>query len=105
MCGCGTARALYYYTLISSRRATISSGQSRKLLGGGVLRGEHGIEDEPGIVGDLIPMGVRQFVKDAVSAQQTELAADGCRTAACIGFRGRRGGEEQGLEVAVAQSV
>jgi len=50
-------------------------------------------------------MGMRQFLKDAVSAQQAEFAADGGGTAArfCFGCRG--GGQEERLQVAIPECV
>ena len=45
------------------------------------MGGENGIDQEPAIGGDLVAVSVRQFLNDAVSAEQAKLAADGGRAA------------------------
>jgi hypothetical protein len=50
------------------------------------LGGKHGVENESAFVADLIVMGVREFLKDTVSAKQTEFAADDGGATTCPRF-------------------
>ena len=49
------------------------------------MGGEDRIENETTLVADPVAMGMRQFVNQPVSAEHSELAADGSRAAAFFG--------------------
>ena len=70
-----------------------------------MLRQHDGVQHEPAIVADLIAMPVRHLVKDAVSAEQPELAAHERGTSTTFRFGCRRADKEQGLQVAIPQST
>src|SRR5205823_13060871 len=97
---------LYYESLKSSYAATIvSCGDGGKAVDGGATGGGDPVENQAPPVGDLVAMGVRQLVEDAVGAQQAKFAADGSRTAPSLGFGRGWGSIQQALQIPIAQAV